>query len=385
MTTYPWAILCVVLLAIPGLAGATPPPSSSSPASAARPADDFDTHKKQGDAARAAGRSNEALAAYTKAQALRDDPIVAGYAGLILFEHGNYDVAAFHLLKAITRPAKGLSADEHAQFFETYHKALLKVCRVDVEVSRTGARVDLDGTDVGDEQANFWVFVNPGKHSMRATLEGFDDATHDFDAEAGGHEKVRLVMRPKTSKPVVVEQKKDKPTKTLYVAKPATNPLKSSSSGRFVLGGGVSTVFGATPGVALGLHGHAAWRSRSWWEIGGDLRFAVTLGSGEYAFGSASTWAVIFAPCGRVREHWFGCLLVQGDGGLSHSLNSPWVRFGFGVRAGYEFHWNERFHVRLFGDLAIQHDWPRFYHRNRMVWEGMVVLPTVGIDGLKFF
>lgn len=147
----------------------------------------------------------------------------------------------------------------------------------------------------------------------------------------------------------------------------------------------MSTVFGATPGVALGLHGHAAWRSRSWWEIGGDLRFALTLGRGEYAFGSASTWAVIFAPCGRVREHWFGCLLVQGDGGLSHSLNSPWVRFGFGVRAGHEFHRNERFHVRLFGDLAIQHDWPRFYHRNRMVWEGMVVLPTVGIDGLKFF
>ena len=382
MTAYWWPIGAILLLAAP--AAADPP------APAAQTADDFDSYRMRGDAARVAGRFAEAAEAYAQALALRDDPTVAGHAGLMLFELQAFDAAAYQLLQAIEEPSAGSSDAERAQFFRTYQAARREVCRVDIVLNQKGARVEIDGEVRQEGPADFWSFVVPGKRTVRAQLEGFDDAIEEFTATPGGRVALSLSLLPtplKTPAPPVRQAQPKVAPGPLYGDKPPPNLSKSGPKGRFVLGGGATIVFGATPNVAVGPQIFTAWRSRSWWEVGLDLRAAWALASiARVPDARIMTWSTTLTPCARWRDRWFACALAQIDGFVPGSVPSASTYlFGGGLRVGAEFHPDKRLALQVWGETVAHTRGFRSWYLDGNAWDGSRFFGALGIRALLFF
>lgn len=354
--------------------------------------DEFVLHKRQGDKFRLARRWPDALTSYEKALAIRYDPTVAGRTGLVLKSLGNFSAAAYQLHRAINDTSPTLSKQDRLDFTRAYSEALLRVCRVDINVDHVGARVEIDGIESNHGRADFWLFFEPGKHVIRAQLQGFLDTVETIETAAGAPRKVALVMqRIVDVTPSVVLttttvdlSRLERPAVSLYDDKPPPNPLKTSTNAGFVLGVGAWIPFGATPGVGLGGQLYGGWRSKSWWEIGIEARAAWTLGIDNVAAGSAYTWALTAAPCGRIREHFFGCVLVQVSSGALRAIHS-WTLPGAGARVGYEFHLNNRFSLALFGDMAARFGTATLGPGTSLVWTGKLLVPALGANVLTFF
>jgi hypothetical protein len=299
--------------------------------------------------------------------------------GLILSELGYFNLAALQLHRVITDTSASLSREKTTIFSDAYKEARRKVCRVEVAIDQVGASVEIDRIKSGKGRADFWLFLMPGDHVIRARLPKFQDTIAGFVAEAGGQLNVALVMQPvpiKSPRPVVTATAASEimtndhnepppvrpPSPPLPGDKPATNPLKTSSERQFVLGTGVWIPFGATPGVALGVQLQGGFRSLPrtdwWWELGVGARAALAPGYVPFGARFVYTWTALFAPCARYREHVFGCVLVAANGGGLALFNSRAFP-GVGVRAGYEFHPSNRFSVAVFGDLELRFGSPK--------------------------
>jgi hypothetical protein len=112
-------------------------------------------------------------------------------------------------------------------------------------------------------------------------------------------------------------------------------------------------VLGATPSPALGPQIFAGWRSRSWWEIGVDLRAAWSFVPVEdFAETQFSSWAVTVAPCARWRDRWFACVLVQAATSSRNDSSKVSYLPGFGVRGGAELTATEHVRVQVGVDVA---------------------------------
>ncbi len=385
MTTYPWAILAAALVVMPVAAAAAPPPTQQI-------VDEFVIHKKRGDRSLTAGRLSDALSSYGKALAIQYDPVVGGRVGLILLALRDFAPAAHQLHRAVNDTSTSLSKQDRLDFSKAYSDALLKVCRVNINVEHVGTRVEIDGVESGHGRTDFWLFLGPGKHVIRAALQGFGDTTETIETPPGTQRNVALVMQPRldvmpsavVTTTTVDLSKTSRLVPPLYVAKLPPNLYKTSTNAGFVLGIGAWIPFGAVPGLAVGGQLHGGWRSKSWWKIGIEVRGAVTTGFSEFAFGSAYVWAVIAAPCGRIREHFFGCILVQMNGGSADSSVS-WTSPGPGLRAGYEFQLNNRISLAVFGDLAVRFDAPTIGLIGKPSWSGNLLVPAVGAHLLRFF
>lgn len=350
------SILFVAVLASPAMAGEAP-------------TNDFAAHVMRGDSARTAGDQLAAVDAYMQALAIRADSVVEGRLGLVLLGLREFDLAALHLHHAIEKPSANTSNAEQTGFFHAYQAAIREVCRIDVTIDRRGARLEVDGQLHQEGKGEFWLFVDPGKHTLRVRLEGFEDEIKEIEASAGAELDVTFTMR-RLSTPIA-----DHPT--------PTPPLKQQigKQGWFVLGIGAVVIFEATPTPAFGPHIFGAWRSRSWWEIGIELRSAWSLVEDErFPDTRFVSWSAAIAPCGRWRRRWFACGLVQLDG--MTSLAHPKVALlpGFGLRGGVEFVPKEWLHVQLWGE-GVAHP-GSFEVKRKYSWDGLPVVGALGVRTL---
>lgn len=400
LTTYPWAILFLLVVAAFSTSATAAPPPTQVP-------DEFVLYKERGDHGRVTGRLSEAQENYEKALALRVDPVVTGRLGLVLLARRDFEGAAAVLHRAVNDTSTSLSTDERVKFSRAYSDALREVCRVNIKVDHADEQLEIMIDDVTSRKgrAAYWLFLKPGTHVIRAKLEGFEDAVetivterncpHDVNVElhlepisrAPGVVTIALAEQSKTlvekSHAFVAQSKTSVDAWTLYTAKPLPNPLKTSMREGFVLGVGAWIPFGITPGVGIGGQLHGGWRSRSWWEIGVDGRIAAALGGDELSAKSAYTWSLGLTPCGHYGAHVFGCVLVQLDGGASRNAGS-WALPAFGARGGYAFHLNERFDVRVFGDFGVHLERPESYRDNTLIWAGKTVALALGAT-INFF
>jgi hypothetical protein len=385
LTTYTWAILAAAFVVAPVTAAAAAPPTQ-------QVVDEFVIHKTRGDTARRYKRLSEALVHYESALAIRYDPVVAGWTGVFLSKVGDFVTAAHRLHRVLNDTSASLSRQDRLDFSQAYSDVLLKVCRVDIHLDRVGARVEIDRIERSRGRADFWVFMTPGDHVIRAHLQGFLDTIEGFVTEPGRPHSVTLAMQsmPVDSPPpfvtmtVLDELRVAGLNEPLYDAKLPPNRDETSTNGRFVFGIGPWISFGAVPGVGLGGQLHGGWRSRSWWELGLEVRGAVTLGSGDIHAGSAYILTVTAAPCGRFGEHVFGCVLAQVEKGGSAFVDLS-SSLSFGLRTGYEFHVNDRFSVALFGDLAFRPSLAALGLVTRPFSAGNWLFPVVGLNALTFF
>lgn len=328
----------------------------------------FVLHKTAGDNAAAAGRLSEALESYQKALDVRWDPFVSGRVGEIFLNLRDFALAAQYLQRAVTDPSPSLSDSNRDRFFRKLQTALREVCRVDFVVDPMEARVVIDGFERGEKQAQFWIYLNPGRHRIHAESQGFRPYDTEMTTGRGCRRTLIIVLhhapvaqersiiaQDVTTNPLrVIERREvDASTSPLYAAKLPPNLMKHGKFGNFALGLGLWIPFGMTPGFALGGQLHAGWRGRSWWDAGVEFRLAGNVRGWVEREKSALTWSGGVVPCMRHPRGFFGCGLLQIDGGFAADVTNFWSAPGIGGRGGYEFHLYERVRVRLSLDVVV--------------------------------
>jgi hypothetical protein len=129
-----------------------------------------------------------------------------------------------------------------------------------IDVLTEGARVELDGRDIGEQARAGPVEVNPGKHVLKATLEGHGPFEKEFLASKGERETFHIALVP-------VEQDADASAGEGAAGPEPVEAGKARASGKGKTGksaafwalGGVTLALAATAAVTGGLavHKHA--------------------------------------------------------------------------------------------------------------------------------
>lgn len=344
-------VLVLVLVLVAGLARADDAPGASVRLNqAAR----FAELVRKGDQARGAGKLSEAVSSYSAALQIRRDARVRGRLGLVALEAGATAEAVGFLLDAIMDGHDAPPAEQR-RIHEAYLRARPLVCRLDITISHLGAEVRINGElEPGARTKNdFFVFVEPGTHEVRASLPGFKDAVRTIDAPKGGRESVPLELVPNPppapsspSSPAAAPSPPPFPAPSMpssaaaqsspTSSAPSMPPSSPSSTPRrWTPAFGATMLYGAlSPLPAFGLVASLEWPIREVisWRI--DLRGALSPRGIE---GAAIRGALVGAwpgLCGTVRG-FSGCLLASA-GALNRSMLSPafsqWLPFvGFGA------------------------------------------------------
>lgn len=318
----------------------------------------------------------EAAKAYRDALKLQFDPTIAGRLGLVLMGMQQFDIAAHHLHSAVESPSANISDAEYGKFVRAYKHVLREVCRVEVTIDHLGARLEVDGQLQQEGKGEYWFFAMPGMRKLHVTLDGFADERKTVNAERGTIIEVKFSMRLLTRPEPPEPRKQPMPIPT---NKPIST-TKSTSSARVVTGAGFALVFNATPAPAVGPHIFVAWSSRSWWEIGAELRVGWTIVEDKrFPDTQFVAWSAAAAPCGRWRNRLFGCGLLQLDGVARDDASDASLLPGFGLRGGIEFAATKHLRLQGWGDAVFHHR--GFRVRDQTPWDGWPVIFTFGIRG----
>lgn len=347
--------------------------SASAVARADTPADpeqmaSFDSLVKMGNQARAAGRYRDAAAAYDAALKILRHPVVSGRLGLALLKLGQIDHAAQELHFAMEQ-GQGVTLQERQEVAAAYDKARATTTWVSVTISQVGATVTCDDQPWNREGiSGFWRFAMPGEHTLRAKLDGYEDAVEKFTAKPGEILTISLTLIPRKmpvpddeplrkkrrfppqfiGSNVVGDPNYEQREDPSYGEPKDTTPATKKDGPRISVNGGVVTVFGVASwnpavggvvGVAvkpkeflsLGLEGRAAWLTTG---VGGGQISAMTAGG-------------IVSACGHLKW-FFGCAMGHlGAINVAFSNNSytgksyTEARLGIGGRIGAKVHVSE--------------------------------------------
>jgi hypothetical protein len=294
----------------------------------------FNLLVKTGNQARLTGRYNEAATFYKGALDIHQHPVIRGRLGLVLVKLGHLDKAAEELHDAFEH-GQGVTAQERREVGAAFDKAKASTTWVTVNVSQMGANVTCDGAPWNPKGfASFWSFTMPGEHTLRATLDGYEEAVETFTAKAG--EEITVTLRLLPNPKIRPSDQTERTLETLlhknrrfpppfhgsnvwgspdYEPKEdpnhgepkETKPVPKKDGPRFSVNGGVVTVFGVASwnpavggvvgvglrpheNVSFGLEGRAAW---------------LTTGIENRPI-NAMTAGGILSACGHVRW-FFGC------------------------------------------------------------------------------
>ncbi len=284
----------------------------------------FAAHVIDGDNARAAGRATAAARSYAAALAVRRDALIAGRLGVLLVELGRPVDAADLLLDAIQR-ASSASPEERLGFLKAYDAACAEVAWIDVMISHVGAKLTLDSEARNKNGFSaLSMFVTPGEHELRATLDGYEPAVESFTARKGQQMTMRLTLR-ELKKPLPGPESLLR-RRDVARAYSAEEPPEDEPERREPIVGGVSGqqkkpgtrgTIGAGPVVVFGV---ASWSPAVGGVIAGSLRpnehvsigvegRAAWLTSGVQGGQiNAMTAGGLINACGHYR--WFyGCLI----------------------------------------------------------------------------
>ncbi|MRG94558.1 hypothetical protein [Polyangium spumosum] len=384
-------VLALVLVLASGLAHAD---EHAGPPSRIDQAVRFAELVREGDRARAAGRTSAAVHAYSEALRIRDDPAIVGRLGLVAFEGGATGEAVSYLLRAII-DGHDVPHAERRKIVDAYERARPQVCRVDIALSHLGADVLIDGEleREASTAGEFYVFTSPGRHEVRASLAGFRDAIETIEAPKGGRVRVSLVLtplpapssppapelpaasRPASSAPSPSSAPSSKPP-------PAPSSPKSAPSSkprRWSPAFGATAIYGAvSPLPAFGFVASSEWPFGEVFSARLDIRGAKSARELE---GSAirgvifGAWPALCATGGRFS----GCLLgTTGVIEQSRGTVSIWRPYlGFGAGGQGRLVSIGPAEIRLAVDAAILLDDYPIRHGGDELWTGPQLLTNL--------
>ncbi|WP_437623834.1 tetratricopeptide repeat protein [Sorangium sp. So ce1151] len=156
---------------------------------------------RRGQKARAAGRWTEAYEAYKAAFEATDpasSPVaeraeLVGELGLCALALRKYREAAEHLTQSLER--RELLPIQLQQRFEVGQaKAAFYVGTLLLAVDPPDAEVLIDGKPVARAARSYKVFLEPGRHMVRARAPGREEALHSFSAVAGVEHEMSMQL-----------------------------------------------------------------------------------------------------------------------------------------------------------------------------------------------
>ncbi|AUX24231.1 hypothetical protein SOCEGT47_047680 [Sorangium cellulosum] len=109
---------------------------------------------------------------------------IAGELGLVELALGRHRDAATHLAQCLQHRGV-ISGWLRGQVDDGLQRAAKRVVTVYVTTNPPGAEVLIDGQALSPPEPVHEVFVEPGEHTVRARLEGHEEAERSFTAEAG--------------------------------------------------------------------------------------------------------------------------------------------------------------------------------------------------------
>jgi len=417
--------LAVLGPAAPAWAEAPLPPDEFDPETIAAAAAEarFTECVLRGDRAWAADKASDAVMAYSEALRIRPDPLIAGRLGVALVALGRPAQAADLLHDAITR-GHHATPEERQRFVKAYDAARALVCWVDVTLSEVPERTTLDGNPINPRRRNeFFQFMTPGPHEIRATLDGFHEGIASFTACKGGDMQVSVTLRPLSPVLGVEPQYEPAAIAAPRLAETHAKPLGDPSNGivgavgmrngkplprqedpygyedeekkskaRFSLGGGPMVVFGvASWSPAVGAVVSARVKPHENFSIDLDVRGAwSTSDIGDRPI-RAMTVGGLLGLCGHWKWAWacaaghLGMLkvdfAVDPFKGTSHTLFRP----GFGGRVGVDFPLSDSLAIRLAGDVLGLSSGTRIIVNGRLLVDQPAVMVGTHLAGVWTF
>ncbi|MBW2533479.1 MAG: PEGA domain-containing protein [Deltaproteobacteria bacterium] len=175
-------------------------PAAESPAAAdAPPAAATDEERavelfRQANQAYKEDRYEDAAALFEQAWQLAKTYDIAANYGHTAFQLGRHRKAAELFAFALARwPQTGTTASKQAAV-DRLAEAKQHVGTIRVTVNTPGARITLDGDEVGFAPLDVDLFVDPGPHVVEGTMDGYQPAKLNLDAQAGSTENVALAL-----------------------------------------------------------------------------------------------------------------------------------------------------------------------------------------------
>ncbi|WP_437984180.1 hypothetical protein [Sorangium sp. So ce117] len=155
---------------------------------------------RRAEQARRAGRWDDAAAAYRTAWESTGDPRWAGELGLLELSLRRYRDAAEHLRRAL-EGGDALASGASARLRGALQQAAQEVVEVAIVVGKPEAELFMDGRRVGQGFVTYVVYVEPGSHEARATLQGHEDGVGRFEAQRGDKLPLGLALKEKPPAP----------------------------------------------------------------------------------------------------------------------------------------------------------------------------------------
>ncbi|WP_437715464.1 hypothetical protein WMF45_03050 [Sorangium sp. So ce448] len=155
---------------------------------------------RRAEQARRAGRWDDAAAAYRTAWESTGDPRWAGELGLLELSLRRYRDAAEHLRRAL-EAGGALAPGARARLRGALQQAAQEVVEVAIVVGKPEAELFMDGRRVGQGFVTYVVYVEPGSHEARATLQGHEDGVGRFEAQRGDKLPLGLALKEKPPAP----------------------------------------------------------------------------------------------------------------------------------------------------------------------------------------
>ncbi|WP_437751863.1 PEGA domain-containing protein [Sorangium sp. So ce1389] len=174
---------------------------------------DIQALTRLGDIARDQGRWERAEKAYYLAYRLGAGGRVRCEWGMALLALQRHVDAAMAIDRCLKDPGAGTAA-QRRRYADGLERARRQVGQIDFDLSHHGALVTISG-EVRDRDASTsgYTYVEPGTHTLKATLPGFLDAEQTVQVEKGKAVQVALQF---------VEKPKEAPAPARASAKPAT-------------------------------------------------------------------------------------------------------------------------------------------------------------------
>ncbi|MCC6557262.1 MAG: PEGA domain-containing protein, partial [Polyangiaceae bacterium] len=224
-----FAFVAFCALGFPDMAlaqGAAP----AAPSAPTRVEDTVMAHLRRARAARDAKKWPEAEAAFEAALAAMEpsratEPVRAellGELGLAELGQKKYRDAAEHIAQSLALGGTSMNPALERRLEEGQRIAEKHVARIYLGVTPSDAEVLVDGRALPEHKSSHELFLDPGKHEIRARLDGYGDARTTVHAAAGDSPDIRLNLEHDA--PVSV-------TSSTPIAAPATMPDQEVSGG----------------------------------------------------------------------------------------------------------------------------------------------------------
>ena len=212
-----------------------------------------DRHFKTGVKLFEEAKYSEALAEFEQAYALASHPLVLYNLASTHRALSQYSQAVDFYNRFLTEGKGVVKPAQLAKGQRELDDVLRLIARVDVTTSPEGAKVDVDGREIGPTPLGQPLILGPGDHVVSATLDGYQKAERSFRVAAGDTLAVALTLAKKAEErapgggagggdgggggPVIVEPAPETRDRRFAVsASYGTNAIEVDATGAPVLG-----------------------------------------------------------------------------------------------------------------------------------------------------